>query len=240
MSCSLISKRCHRVRVGTFIIVLALCAGAAGAKQATHSSFHANEKVMAVLEGIQNNMWFTKYQAATRVNPQHGEYLFDCSGMAAWVLARAAPDALRSLGRPNGFRPLAVHFYRKIAHVPLGRQRGPWHRVESVAHAQPGDIIAWKRPKWFRSKSTGHVAFVVSAPQPLEGEFRGFLVRIADASKFKHQLDSRPDDVTGFGSGVILLPTDPGAQPLGYGWFGTQTPREWISYTHVVIGRALR
>ena len=200
----------------------------------------ASEKILGVLKHIEDSLEDTQYSHVTRVNRHTGKYHFDCSGMAVWVLKRSAPAALKSLGRPNDRRPLAVHFYQKIARISPGEKRGPWYRVSSAAHIQPGDIIAWKRPKWFPSSSTGHVAFVVGQPKSNHGEVPGILVRIADASKFKHEADSRDESTTGYGTGVLLLPTDKKGQPLGYGWIGSQTPADWIIPCDLVIGRALR
>ena len=225
----------------TVISTVIICAALSVAFTATAKkpSF-ANEKILDVLQNIESTLLDTRYAHSTRVNQKAGKYHFDCSGMAVWVLKRSAPAALASLGRPNDRRPLAVHFYQKIASIPTGEKRGAWYHVPSAAHIQPGDIIAWKRPKWFPSQSTGHVAFAVGLPASNSGDVPGILVRIADASKFKHEDDSRSEDTTGFGTGVLLIPTDSRLQPLGYGWIGSQTPADWIIPCELVIGRALR
>ena len=84
----------------------------------------------------------------------------------------------------------------------------------------------------------------VSVPDPVSclnhGPVPGILVRIADASKFKHEDDSRDADVTGYGTGVLLIPTDKKAQPTGYGWVGSHTKPDWVVPTELVIGRPLR
>ena len=137
-------------------------------------------QVLKVLGDIARGLKVTRYQHITRVRAKRGEYFFDCSGMAQWVLRRSAPAALRTVGkRPDGSRPLAVHFFKRIARVPPGKSRGPWYRVPDVTQARPGDVIAWKRPPWFRSKSTGHVAFVVSQPVKNTGPVRGHLFRLS-------------------------------------------------------------
>jgi hypothetical protein len=198
------------------------------------------ERVVAVIDGIRSSLAETRYQHVTRVDPRAGRYFFDCSGMAAWILKRSAPAAFEAVHRPEGGRPLAVHYYRTIARIPPGARRGPWMRVGDAALALPGDVIAWERPKWFESTSTGHVAFVVGRPRPVAQPVRGVLIRIADASKFRHEDDSRPYGGTGFGEGVMLLPVDGDAQPTGYGWVGAQTPPDWIVPAALVIGRPLR
>jgi hypothetical protein len=200
----------------------------------------ANQRVMNVINQIRKSLIASKYQHFTRVRKRKGEYFFDCSGMAAWVLRRSTPQALQSLGKPNGGRPLAVHFYRKIARIPAGERRRAWQRIGDLARAEPGDVLAWIRPKWFPSKSTGHVAFVVERPIPSTGQIPGLLFRIADASKFRHENDSRQPGETGFGIGTLLVPTKQNGDPIGYGWVGSRTIEEWIVPTDLVIGRPLR
>ena len=219
------------------LLVLAADAASGGSKRAPA---RGPEQVVAVLEKIEAELVASRYQHVTRVRAKKGEYFFDCSGMAAWVLKRSAPAAHRSIGRPGGHRPLAVHYYRKIAKVPLGKRRGPWLRVPAVGGARPGDVLAWVRPKWFPSKNTGHVAFVLSEPVWNEGGVPGYLLKIADSSRYKHEDDSRAPDETGFGIGTILIPTDDAGQPTGYGWVGSRSKPRWIVPTDVVIGRPLR
>lgn len=214
-------------------------AGVAAASKQKRPNRNGPRRVVEVLEQIEESLAETRYQHVTRVRPKRGQYFFDCSGMAEWVLRRGAPAALRAVGRPEGRRPLAIHFYRRIAKIKPGQRRGPWMRVDGPAAAEPGDVIAWERPSWFPSKSTGHVGFVVSDPVPNHGPVPGYLVRFADASKFKHEDDSRDADVTGFGSGVLLIPTGADGRALGYGWFGSQTRPDWVIPCNLVIGRPL-
>jgi hypothetical protein len=235
----------HRLLPVVLVLALVLPASivsdsAHAAKKKAKKRVVATVKVMNIIEKIEASLLETRYQHVTRVRPHRGEYFFDCSGMASWILRRSAPNALRVVGKPNGKRPLAVHFFKKIARIPIGEKRGPWERVRTAAHARPGDMIAWIRPKWFPSKSTGHVAFVVGSPKINHGPVPGILVRIADASKFKHEDDSRDADVTGYGTGVLLIPTDEKAQPTGYGWVGSHTKPDWVVPTELVIGRPLR
>jgi len=198
------------------------------------------DRVVSVVEKIQGNLKATKYQHVTRVRQSLGEYFFDCSGMAEWILRRGAPAAFTRVKRPEGGRPLAVHYYRTISKMKPGQRRGPWMRVADATASRPGDVIAWVRPKWFDSKSTGHVAFVMSAPRPVMVPVRGVVVRIADASKFRHAEDSKPVGTTGFGTGELLIPVDAASQPTGYGWVGEETLPEWIVPAALVIGRPLR
>jgi len=197
-------------------------------------------RILEVLARIEETARVTRYIHRTRIDARRGIYLFDCSAMAGWVMQRAVPQARRAVTGNQDRRPLARDFYRSIARLRPGQRRGPWYRVPTVAQARPGDIVAWVRPRWFPSKNTGHVAFVVADPKPNPGPVPGQLVRIADSTRLPHERDTRGEGRSGFGTGTLLLATDPTGQPTGYGWFGSVSRRDWIIPTRIVIGRALR
>jgi hypothetical protein len=197
-----------------------------------------SDRILGVLSRIQRTVRRTRYRHRTRIDARRGVFIFDCSAMAGWVMQRAVPRARRTVTRRR--RPLARDFYRSIARLRPGQRRGPWYRVPTVAAARPGDIIAWVRPRWFRSKNTGHVAFVVGHPRPNTGPVRGQLVRIADSTRLPHEDDSRGPGRSGFGTGTMLLATNGAGRPVGYGWYGSISRYDWIIPTSIVIGRALR
>jgi hypothetical protein len=191
---------------------------------------------MARLASIETTLRSSSYSHVTHVDAAQGLYEFDCSGLAAWVLARAAPRAHRAvLARTDGARPLARDYYRTIAASRTAP--GAWAQVARLSDARPGDVIAWLKPSLVRSANTGHVGFVVAAPEPLEGVPGGFLVRIADASSYQHENDSRAGTGrTGFGFGTILVVADEGTgAPRAYGWFGRDSA--WVLETGIAIGR---
>jgi hypothetical protein len=200
----------------------------------------AAARAMGVLDRIDRNLRTSVYRHELRVNEREGRYEFDCSAMAAWVLSRSAPRALSSVG--SG-RVLAADFVRAIERAPdVVAPRSPvsWQRVTRIADARPGDVLAWRRPPWFPSRNTGHVAFVTAAPVTFE-QGGGYLVRIADASSFQHEADSRANTGrTGFGFGTLLVTTDPTTgQGTGYGWAGRYSTG-YVVATNVVIGRPMR
>lgn len=193
-------------------------------------------RVLSVLGAIATTHRGGRYTHDTRVDPRAGRYEWDCSAMTTWVLRRSAPGTVQAIANT---RPVAVDFYRAIKRSPATPNRGPWMRVARIIDARPGDVFAWQRPRWFPSRNTGHVGFVVGTPSQSP---RGALLRIADATSIGHDDDGR-DGVTrtGFGYGTLLVGTDPrtGAG-LSYGWLGVRTPEEWMIETEVVIGRPLR
>ncbi len=196
-----------------------------------------NPRVLQVLQELRASVRDTRYDHSTRIDPAAGRYHFDCSTMAAWVLGRATPRARAAL--PAG-RPLAVDFWRAIRDAPTTRPRNGWLRVARIADARPGDVLAWPRPRWFRSNNTGHVAFVAEPPTVTA---RGVLVRVTDATSVGHQDDprNREGGPTGFGQGTLLIATDPATgEGTAYGWVGAYTPDEWMIATPVRVGRVVR
>jgi hypothetical protein len=193
-------------------------------------------EVLRTVGKIAETLNFSSYSSVTRVNVENGEYSFDCSGMADWVLCRAAPVACRSV-RSAGPRPLARDFHRAIAAVPVGAERGGWRRIARVDQGEPGDVVAWIKPPEVPSRNSGHVAFIVRSPAPLPGYQNAYLVRVADSTSLYHDNDTREPGLTnGFGFGTILLVSDESGAPVAYGWVGT---RARVFETKIAIGRAL-
>lgn len=199
-----------------------------------------SQRILEVMSFIERTSRKTRYRHRTHIDVRRGIYLFDCSAMAGWIMERATPRARRTITGRQARRPIARDFYRAIARVREGKRRGPWYRVPTVAQALPGDVVAWIRPRWFPSKNSGHVAFVVEKPRPNSGPVRGQLLRIADSTRLPHEDDARGEGRSGFGTGTLLLATDEAGRPTGYGWFGSISQPDWIIPTRIVIGRALR
>ncbi|MFN7701635.1 MAG: hypothetical protein ACK5U8_27325 [Deltaproteobacteria bacterium] len=196
----------------------------------------AARRVLEVLGEVQRGLRETSYQHATVVRAREGVYHWDCSGMAAWVLRRAAPVAMRRITRP---RPVARDFVRAIEAAPTGRGSGGWQRIDALSAARPGDLFAWRRPRGFPSRNTGHVGFVMDRPLPVPGMPGAYAVRVADATSLAHQDDTREDDEDGgFGVGTLVFLTDAAGRGTSYGWFGTAS--EGYVVTPIVIGRVSR
>jgi hypothetical protein len=198
-------------------------------------------RVLDVLSQIESSLTFSRYTPYTRVDAKAGIYEWDCSAMAAWVLRRATPAAWHSVKQrsPTG-RIVARDFVRQIASVRVDRPAWAWERVGRVADMRPGDVVAWLKPSGWVSNVTGHVGFVMSAPEASQHVAHGYLIRFADASRYHHQDDTRREEARdGYGIGTILLIGDAetGA-PVAYGWYGDDS--SWIKETQIVIGRPRR
>jgi hypothetical protein len=193
--------------------------------------------VMRRLGAMTESMTESEYTYGFSVNEKRGIYRFDCSGMAQWVLRKAAPIAAITIAHGIEPRPLARDFQRRIARAPVDRERGGWRRIARVEELAPGDLIAWVKPVEIESPNTGHVVFVLLPPVLAPGYENAYLVRIADSTRLLHDDDTRVGR-TGFGFGTILLVSDPetGA-PTAYGWVGLR----WRAFeTAIALGRPLR
>lgn len=189
--------------------------------------------VMRTLGAMAANLTTSRYVHGISVNKTTGSYFFDCSGLVQWVLLQAEPRAAAAARAGLSHRPLARDFYRRIASVPEGAERRGWRRVLRVRDIEPGDVIAWTRPRIVRSSNTGHVGFALRKPVLAPGYENAYLVRIADSTSLLHADDTRVGR-TGFGFGTILLVTDQAGKPTAYGWVALQ----WRAFeTRIAIGR---
>jgi hypothetical protein len=196
----------------------------------------AGKRVIAVIEQIRTTLIDSRYQPATQVRVKDGVYHWDCSGMAAWILRRTAPTALRSLAST---RPVARDFASAIARAPATRARGGWQRIDNIADVMPGDVFAWRRPEGLpprKRKNTGHVGFVLEQPLPVPEIPGAWAVRIVDSTSSYHQDDSRSMDPDGgFGIGTLLFIADDSGRVISYGWSGTRSA--WYVLAPVMFGR---
>lgn len=193
-------------------------------------------RVMQRLGRIAETMTRSEYSYGLRVNEAEGIYEFDCSGMAYWVLRKATPRAASALAYNLDRRPLARDIQRRIASIPATGSRHGWQRVKRVDALEPGDVVAWIKPKVIRSPNTGHVAFVVLPPQRVPHRDDVYLLRIADSTRLMHDADTRIGR-NGFGFGTIVLIADPeSGTPIAYGWAGLR----WRTFeTEISLGRPI-
>lgn len=218
------------------LVVLTLLGAGRLARANPAPASPAGGRVLQVLAQIRDTLRVTRYQHPTVIRPRAGVYLWDCSGMAAWVLRQAAPVSRRALASP---RPVARDFFHAIDRAPTVGVRGGWTRLAGLADARPGDVLAWLRPPDWPRRNTGHVGFLLAAPAPVPGLPGAWALRIADATSIPHQDDTRswPGE-GGYGEGTILLFADAAGQPTHYGWHGTRAGA--TAETRIVLGRLVR
>lgn len=194
------------------------------------------ERVLETLARIEGKLSTTRYQHRTVVRERRGLYAWDCSGMAAWILERAAPRALSAIHRE---RPVARSFHDVIARSPTDQARRGWRRLAHVEEARPGDVFAWRRPPEWGNRITGHVGFVLERARPVPQWEGAYTMRIVDATSLPHQDDTRTrGGPGGYGHGTLLFMTDGDGQVHSYGWFGMNS--RGVVVTPVVFGRVTR
>lgn len=192
----------------------------------------AARKLVAQLTWLDANLRVTAYQARTVVRRREGKFLWDCSGMMNYLLRRVAPTAYQALDRE---RPVAATYARVIRQAPTSRPRDGWRRIADIDDVRPGDVFAWRRPPHFRSKNTGHVGVVLESPRRFEPLVNAYKIRIADASSYTHEADTRdPDGDGGYGHGTMLFVADEDGQVVGYGWRGDP---DYVVEAPVYFGR---
>jgi hypothetical protein len=183
---------------------------------------------------ILNSIEKTKYQHRTEMDEEKGVYLCDCSGLVGYILNRSVgADGSGALGDGRK-RPLAMHYEKFFAAAPTkadGESR--WQRIERLADARPGDIIAWRHEKP-KPGNTGHVVIVDQRPV---AENDG-LVRVVfiDSTTRPMVDDTRPKGTNGVGRGTMWFKVDENGSPIAHirGARATEPKTEAIS-----IGRAL-
>src|SRR5690349_16399381 len=78
-------------------------------------------RVLMGIERVHRNLRSTRYVHETHIDERTGQYNFDCSAMASFILARSAPLAREAVMRQNGRgRPVARDFHDVIVAAPFG------------------------------------------------------------------------------------------------------------------------
>lgn len=216
------------------LVTLLLASGSASGSP--EPATKAARKVMETIGVIEGKLTETRYQHKTLVHLKKGIFFWDCSGMSAWILARAAPRARKKL---PGKHPMARKFHNVIAKSPEGKFKAGWRKLSGPEQIRPGDVFAWVRPEWWtKSKNSGHVGFVVGPPYPSPTYEGVWLMRIADSSSYRHEDDSRPaGGEGGYGTGVMGFAFDDEGEGTAYGWYGSLQDLETYVPTSVVFGR---
>ncbi len=175
------------------------------------------EKLAAEAERILGNVKTTEYAHQTVVDEQAGSYKLDCSGLVCLALKKAAPEALKAVPRTGTEKRSFAHdFYECFSTAPAAAQApadATWVKVERLADARPGDVIAWKNENYQPGENTGHVMIVMEAPAA-DGE--GVLrVVVIDSSAHGHGGDTRRKGESGVGRGTLWFPVGSAGEPVG-------------------------
>jgi hypothetical protein len=213
------------------VVALLLCASlVAAAPAATRPASPLLARAYRMLD----NLKATTYQHVTDIDEATGEYFCDCSGLVSYLLRKEMPEHYKAVPTPKPFRhPRAVEFYETFTAAPAEPKPGDrWQRIDRLADARPGDVVAWRKPVIRETGVTGHIVLFDSTPKPLGENL--FEVVVIDSTSRPHKDDTRPADVTGVGRGTIYLKTDDSGCPIAFASRSAEGP--FTAYD-IAVGR---
>ncbi len=170
-------------------------------------------KILSEARRIHIELKKTEYSHKTQVDEKAGSYAVDCSGFVCFVLKKLAPQHYKDVPKGEHKRPLAANFFEHFMSQPLVKR---WRRIDRLADAQPGDLIAWRRDELTPGENTGHIVFV-DAPPIREGDGQ-FKVAVLDSTASAHGSDTRKEGATGIGRGTMWFSVDAQGRPVAYRW----------------------
>lgn len=176
----------------------------------------------------------TAYAHTTGVDEAAGRFVFDCSGFVGYAMRRAVPEAFAQLQALTSLRPTSQDFVRFVQSLEPDAALGRWRRVGRVDALQPGDIVAWLRP---RGRNAGHVMIVGAAPYEYPEGSGEYVLRIIDSSGSRRapRGDVRAARrMTGLGVGRVVLDTGPDGAPVAFRWSSEGRSRRYPST--IVLG----
>lgn len=180
-----------------------------------------------------NTLTQTDYQHIKRIDVVAGIYDCDCNAFVGFVLEGLAPAHYAMVPRESTQpRPRAFEYYEFFA-SRTGTTDG-WHRINLLADARRGDILAWRFPKVEVGFDTGHVVFL--AETPVVGEGGVVSVRVYDSANQPHFDDTRGPDTfpNGVGSGILKFQVDAEGRPTAFQF----APGDQFVAHPIAIGRA--
>ena len=177
----------------------------------------------------------TWYSHRTIVDPSTGTYAVDCSGLVCIILQEAAPAHLDAIPiAPGEDRQRAVEFHDAFKAAATQPANRAWRKIERIADARPGDMIAWRRNVITPGQNTGHIVIV---DQPPADEGNGLVrVSIIDSTSIAHHGDSRNASQSGVGRGTMWFKTDQQGRPIGVLW---SSPRQRPVILQIAVARAM-
>jgi hypothetical protein len=143
------------------------------------------------------------------VDTKTGTYDVDSATFVGILLAAAAPHHLALVPRAGEKPYPEIH---ELLDFLQGKLPHGWHRIEKLAKARPGDVVAWRPVKATQAAGTGHVA-IVAGRSELDANGEAWTLPVHDASENAHFEDSRDRGGkyhAGIGSGTLKLRADEG------------------------------
>ncbi len=188
-------------------------------------------KASLIVDSVQQ----TVYQHTSSIDVDRGVYDCDCNGFVSLVMERAAPDHYAMVPKEaDQTRPRAFEYYVFFSGLTTNPASG-WHRIELLADARRGDILAWRFPTVEKGHDTGHV--VIVAETPVEDDAGIFRVVVYDSAAQAHFDDTRGSGEgqfpSGVGSGEIRFKVDSLGKPQAFQF----APGDGFVVLPIAVGR---
>jgi hypothetical protein len=132
-------------------------------------------------------------------------------------LKKVSPEAYKVIPRSGTEkRPFAHDFYEWFTGAPAPDKApadAKWTRIEKLADARPGDVIAWKNENYQPGENTGHVMIIVEPPEADGKDVQKVVV--IDSSAHGHGNDTRKKGESGIGRGTLWFLVNENGEPVG-------------------------
>jgi hypothetical protein len=201
---------------------------------ATQPSLSLPEKIASQAEFIVNNFSETRYTHDENINVATRVYDCDCSEFVGFVLEKVAPHHYSLIAKTvPPPRPLAFDYYTFFSKL-TPESTGGWKRIDALAEARRGDVIAWRAPEIEPKHNTGHCFFV--GETPIANGSGIYAVRVYDSAAAPHFNDTRSGAETGVGTGFINFQVDGEGRPVAFQFGPSPDADSFVSW-EISIGR---
>jgi hypothetical protein len=230
--------------LATLLATFSIPPGTASARDDAPAPASVSQRIDAEARRILANVKTTDYAHKSNVDESQGLYELDCSGLVDLILKQVSPKHLAELETKHGHKRQLADDYEQTFEETTATPKtgGGWLRIEHLADARPGDILAWKNPahKPGEHTNTGHVMVIddtpVEEPAAAQAGRRTYRIRVMDSTASPHGSDTRAAGQSGVGRGTLWLVVDAAGKPIGYRWKIARGP---LHEAPIAIGRAV-
>ena len=230
------------------------------------------QKIDAKAQEVLTQIKTTSYSHKSVIDAANGSFATDSSGLLDYVLQSVSQPLLSEI-KPSGkeSRPFAQDYFTAFHASPTTKPTAEltangvgWERINKVADARPGDVIAWKATSSHDGgPEMGHVLIIDEQPklEPKQTEsktenvrgahgrteqkqvqvpgpdvHRMYRVVVIDSVSTPHSSDTRASGTGGVGRGTVWIDVDSAGEPIGFHW---SVEREKPKLEPMAIGRAV-
>src|SRR5579875_3118440 len=191
------------------------------------------QQLAAQAETAVNTLNDTKYQYKEKNDANAGIWCCDCNSFVGYILQQLAPSHYDKLPKETTQqRPRAFEYYNFFSTL-TSSSSGGWHRIQHMANARRGDILAWRFPDIEKGHDTGHVVYLAETPTINDDNTAS--VRVYDSASKAHFDDTRTSGpfASGVGSGFLNFQLDNEGRPIAFQF----SPNAAFETEPIAIGR---